>query len=365
MKRVIFFICLYLFTAVSFVFADSIYVVPTFQSVWGSFYTKLSVNNEVPFLIRIDTGSRALVVPGNSLVCPSCHSKYGVTPTGKLGRPFHISYSGGRKLIARYSLATVQLTPAKNDFMGNFPPAVSQPVALIVKTNGGSLPMLGMAQPPITSAANKTTFMTALKNANVVQSKEFMLVGCPISQKGKTELVLGGIDPRLSSVMPLTIPILHNKENFYITPVTLGVVHVRHWIGKFDLPQTQGVVSVDSGTPEIILPTRLFIPLVRALDKIVSMPKSFWMGKPGFLTQQQLMQLPALIIGFKNGIKLTIPASSYVFPDPRNRRLSLLRIKNGGAKAYTCLGTPLFTAYAIAFDRASESLRFYSNRAIC
>ena len=343
--------------------AAGVYVVPIMQSSWGFVYINMMVNQQGPFSTELDTGSVNFMVPGDSSVCPTCKAPIGIAPSGHLGKKFTVRYDGGRYLNARAYRTQVQAVDSANNPKI---PAAFQTLGLITKTNGSSLPIMGMAQPNARLPDGLTTYIQSLRNSGLISSLNFMLVGCPHSKKG-TELVLGGIDPRLSRMKPLTIAIRRNENHYDVTPISLSIVGSHHAIGYFySKNSTQNsIVSVDSGTAEIGFPNRLYVPLIKALKARTHLPNSFWERFGTSLTQKQIASLPALEIKFPHHITLIVPSSAYVIPDPSDNAQSLLMIQNGGEKEYSVLGAAFLSAFAVEFNRSRETLSFYSNKKLC
>ena len=334
-----------------------VYIVPTTTSPWDFPRVKVMVDHQGPFTVELDTGSDTFMVPGNKRICPSCKTRMGLAPSGPLGREFHSNYDGGSRLIAHQYRTTVQMVDKEHTAKT---PVVMQTVGLIVSANSqGGSPIMGMAQPVHPKQGDTTTYMEALMNEHHVSSLAFMLVGCPHPHKG-TRLVLGGIDPRLSHQKPKTVPILPHKPHYDITPVSIGISGSSAILGHFGLD-----VSVDSGTTEIGLPARLYVPVINALKKRTHLPDSFWKRKGTRLTSQQIASLPALVVHFANNITLSVPARSYVIPDPRKKSLKLLMIKNFGKRKYTVFGATFLSAFAVEFNRSQNTLSFYSNHGLC
>lgn len=334
-----------------------VYIVPTTTSPWDFPYVKAIVDHQGPLTVKLDTGSDNFMVPGSKSVCRSCRTRVGVKPSGRLGREFHVSYDGGSRLIAHRYRTTVQLVDKEHAAKT---PVVMQTLGLITSANKqGGAPIMGMAQPPHPKHGGLTTYMEALMSAHHVSSLAFMLVGCPHPHKG-TRLVLGGIDPRLSHQKPKTVPILPNKPHYDITPTSISIAGSHRILGHFGYD-----VSVDSGTTEIGLPARLYVPVINALKKRTHLPESFWKRKGTRLTSQQIASLPALVIHFANNITLSVPARSYVIPDPHKKSLKLLMIQNFGKRKYTVFGATFLSAFAVEFNRSQNTLSFYSNHGLC
>jgi hypothetical protein len=162
--------------------------------------------------------------------------------------------------------------------------------------------------------------MQALMQSGVTKDLGFMLVGC-VPPKSGTEMVLGGPDPRLQNTAPITEPLLSNQPHYVVTPVSLGLTNDKGksvLIGRFNPPSDKkapGVV-IDSGGSYLMLQKNLFLPLMAVLKRADrGIPEAFWKGKPAVLSKSQI--------------------------------------------------DALFTAYAILFDRSTESLSFYPNDAVC
>ncbi len=360
--KLILFIFLVIFTASTFANTPGVYVIPAVNNINGGFRVQVMADNQGPFLCEIDTGSTNFMVPGGPSVCPNCNAPVRLTPTQTMGHAFHVNYASGRKLIAHTYTTAVQA--AGNSTL----PPVKQTIGLITTAagNGNASPVLGMAQPPRKSKKGLTTYMQALVQAHVVRSLDFMLIGCPRSHSG-TELVLGGPDPRLQNVTPQTVPLLSRQSHYDITPVTLGVAGDPNPVGYFNPANARKDpgISVDSGSNGAIIPGRLYNPLIAVLKQSVSLPEAFWHGHGAYLSAQQIAALPAITLTFNNNITLSIPSSSYVIPDPHNTRQSVLMIRDGRARPYTVFGDILLSAYAVEFNRSTESLRFYSNQGLC
>jgi len=313
----------------------------------------LFVNHQGPYWCEIDTGSTNLMVPGDLLTCPNCYKPNGISPNASMGLKFTVKYGSGRILHARTYRAEVEPYNSST-------PGVHQTFGVIIRASGNlnSDPILGMTQQsnPI-NHYRLTTYMNSLLNAHVINKLRFMIAGCPRLQS-TAELVVGGIDPRLKNTIPVTVPLILNKLDFFITPEALGIAG-GHQLGVINFP-----VEVDSGTADTIIPARLFHPLIRVLNQHLPMPQAFWYGKSFSLSNKQINQLPAIVLRFAGNKMLLMKPTAYIIPSASKPGKYVFMISKSYGK-HMVLGDALMSSYAVEFNHATESMSFYPNRSLC
>lgn len=353
-------------------FSAGVYVVPLQRGPSGGFGISLMVNNQGPFLCEIDTGSTNLMLPGDANTCPSCNQNPGITPTSPsaLGKKFTVRYHSGRVLIAQayrtHVLPALPQTPV---------PAVRQTLGVIVNTGGNhnASPVLGMAQPLGPSSAGLTTYMQSLVQAGVTSDLGFMIGFCQGNRSG-SEMVLGGIDPRLKNTTPISTILL--PEGYYEVIVQgIGVASgqqnkIVHYLKSSKNQSPAPIMGLlDTGSPYIYLPANYAVSVVSAIKAAaiksgLTLPAAFWAGGLVPLTAAQVAQLPTVNLMLGGGSVLPLSPQYYVVKNHNNPALRQLAIR-GFRESYAVLGIEIFSQYVVYLDSTTATASFYPHNLIC